>query len=138
MSDEGPGAGETNGGADADGFVAHRCEEGHLTYPGHAVCPDCGKPQTATVPLGNREATVVTWTIVTATPPGVREPNTLAIVEFDVEGATVRAIGGTTTSEIARGDAVRPVAVEELRDPEQCIRDASSQRWDGVRFAPVE
>lgn len=138
MSDESTESDGDDGGAGADGFVAHRCENGHLTYPGHSVCPDCGKPQTATVPLEDREATVLTWTIVTSTPPGVREPNTLAIVEFDVEGTTVRAIGGATTDEIAVGDAVRPVAVEELRDPDQCLRDAGSQRWDGVRFAPVE
>lgn len=137
MSDDQAVAPDT-GVAAGDDFVAHRCEEGHLTYPGHSVCPDCGKPQTATVALGDREATVVTWTTVASTPPGVREPNTLAIVEFDVEGTTVRAIGGTTTDEIARGDTVLPVAVEELRDPSKCIRDASSQRWDGVRFAPVE
>jgi uncharacterized OB-fold protein len=81
---------------------------------------------------------VVTWTTSHATPPGVRQPNTLAIVEFDVDGTPVRAIGQTTTDEVATGDTVRPVYVPELRDPDAGIRDPASHDWDGFRFEPVE
>ncbi len=116
---------------------AHRCPNGHLTYPGHHRCPDCGEPQVETVDLADRTATVVTWTTSTATPPGVRGPNPLAIVEFDVEGEPVRAIGGLTTGGVETGDEVRPVHVEQLRDPDAGVRLAASQSWDGYRFEPV-
>lgn len=116
---------------------AHRCANGHLTYPGHPRCPDCGEPQEDTVDLTDRTAAVVTWTVSTATPPGVRQPNPLAIVEFDVDGEPVRAIGGLTTDAVETGDEVRPVYVEALRDPDAGIRAAESQAWDGYRFEPV-
>jgi uncharacterized OB-fold protein len=119
-------------------FDAHRCPNGHLTYPGHGVCPECGHQQTETVDLADRTAEVVTWTTSTATPPGVREPNTLAIVEFDVEGTSVRVLGGTTTDEVETGDPVRPVHVDELREPGAGIREPASQAWDGYRFEPME
>jgi uncharacterized OB-fold protein len=119
------------------GLLAHQCPDGHLSYPGHERCPDCGKPQTGTVDLSDREGEVLTWTRSTATPPGVREENTLAIAAFDVEGETVRVIGGTT-GDVAIGDTVEPVYVEQLRDPEAGIREADSQAWDGYRFRPVE
>lgn len=119
-------------------LAAHRCPNGHLTYPGHDVCPDCGEPQTETVDLSERTGEVITWTTSTATPPGVRSPNTLAIVEFDVEGTPVRAIGQVTTDAVETGDAVEPVYVVQLRDPDAGIREPDSQRWDGFRFAPVE
>ncbi|MFA9427979.1 nucleic acid-binding protein, partial [Natronorubrum sp. A-ect3] len=79
----------------------------------------------------------VTWTKSTATPPGVREPNTLAIVEFDVEGTAVRAIVQLTTDDVETGDEVEPVYVEELREPGAGIREPESQDWDGYRFEPV-
>ncbi|MDX1747492.1 MAG: nucleic acid-binding protein, partial [Halobacteriales archaeon] len=112
--------------------------DGHITYPAHPRCPTCGRPQTATIDLADRAATVITWTVSEATPPGVRSPNPLAIVEFEVDGTAVRAIGGLTTDGIAIGDRVRPVYVEELRDPAAGIREPASQAWDGYRFAPVE
>jgi uncharacterized OB-fold protein len=130
-------------------LAAHVCPNGHVTCPGHALCPDCGEKQSATVDLGDRTGEVVTWTRSTATPPGVREPNTLAIVEFDVAGAvedlvdatdgdrTVRTIGGVTTDDVGTGDAVEPVYVEQLRDPEAGIKEPASQAWDGYRFDPV-
>ncbi|MFB6136473.1 MAG: Zn-ribbon domain-containing OB-fold protein [Halobacteriaceae archaeon] len=117
---------------------AHRCPNGHLSYPGHVRCPECGEPQDAgSVDLTDRTATVVTWTTSTATPPGVRQPNHLAIVEFEIEGASVRAIGQLTTGDVETGDAVRPVHVEELRDPDAGIREPDSQEWDGYRFEPA-
>ena len=116
---------------------ASRCPNGHLTYPDHPRCPTCGEPQIADIDLTNRTATVVTWTESTATPPGVRQPNTLAIVEFDVDGETVRVIG-QTTDDVDIGMEVEPVYAEELRDPDAGIRENASQEWDGFRFRPVE
>ena len=116
---------------------AHRCPNGHLTYPGHTRCPECGEHQTGTVDLSERRAEVITWTHSTATPPGVRQPNTIAIVEFDVDGESVRAIGQVTSDDVETGDAVEPVYVEELRDPEIGIKEPESQAWDGYRFEPV-
>ncbi len=116
---------------------AHRCPNGHLTCPAHELCPECGEPQDGTVDLSGRTARVVTWTTATATPPGVRAPNPLAIVAFDVDGETVRAIGQLTTDEVKTGDEVRPAYTEELRDPEAGIRDPDSHAWDGYRFEPV-
>ncbi|MFC7165820.1 Zn-ribbon domain-containing OB-fold protein [Halospeciosus flavus] len=119
-------------------FDAHACENGHLTYPGHERCPDCGAPQEETVDLSGETAEVVTWTTSTATPPGVRQPNHLAIVEFDVEGQAVRALGQLTTGEVEIGDEVRPVYASRLRNPDAGIRHPDSQEWDGFRFEPVE
>jgi len=128
-----------NAGANANAsFEAHRCSNDHLTYPGHPRCPECGEEQVETVDLSDRTAEVVTWTTSTATPPGVRQPNTLAIVEFEVEGEPVRAIGQVTTEEVAVGDRVSPVYVEQLREPGVGLKDADwDQEWDGYRFEPV-
>jgi uncharacterized OB-fold protein len=116
---------------------ANRYADGSITYPGHPIGPDGGEP-VGTVDLSEHTAEVVTWTTATATPPGVRQPNPLAIVEFDVDGEPVRAIGGLTTEDVEIGDTVRPVHVEELRDPGAGIREPASQEWDGYRFEPVE
>ena len=126
-------------------FDAHVCPNGHATCPGHALCPECGDPQEGTIDLTDRIGEVVTWTTSTATPPGVREPNTLAIIEFDVSDATegpdsddaVRAIGQATSDDIETGDAVEPVYVEELRDPDIGLKEPESTDWDGYRFDPV-
>jgi uncharacterized OB-fold protein len=91
-----------------------------------------------TVELTHRVGEILTWTTVSATPPGVREPNTLALVEFTVDDRSVRILGGTTTDEVSRGDRVRPAHVAQLRDPAVCIRENASQRWDGWRFEPAE
>ena len=117
---------------------AFECENGHLVMPDHPVCPDCGGAMTGTIDMSDRTATIVTWTTSTATPPGVRSPNHLAIVEFEVDGETVRTLGQLTTGDVETGDTVRPVYVDELRDPEAGIREAASQSWDGYRFEPVE
>jgi len=123
-------------------FDAHVCPNGHATYPGHPLCPDCGEPQEDTIDLTERIGEVVTWTKSTATPPGVRAPNTLAIVEFDVSDAVdadehVRAIGQVTVEDIETGDEVEPVYAEELRDPEIGLKEPESTEWDGYRFDPV-
>ncbi|GGL23043.1 hypothetical protein GCM10009037_03130 [Halarchaeum grantii] len=117
-------------------FEAYRCENGHVTYPAHTVCPECGAEQRETVDLTESVGTVVTWTTSTATPPGVREPNHLGIVEFDVEGESVRALG-QLTEPVESGEEVTPVYVAELRDPDAGIREKESQSWDGYRFSPV-
>jgi uncharacterized OB-fold protein len=150
MSDEGPAEAsdgdssngsadgdETQSGPATDAFLAGRCGCGHVTYPPHPVCPDCGAAQEETVDLSANEGEVLTWTTATTTPPGVREPNTVAVVAFEVEGQQIRALGGTTDA-VEIGDRVRPVYVEQLRDPGVCVRERASQRWDGVRFEPVE
>ena len=130
-----------DGGADAtnDGeptMDAARYPDGSLTYPPHPIGPG-GQEPVGTVDLSEYVAEVVTWTTSTATPPGVRQPNTLAIVEFDVDGEPVRAIGQVAADAIETGDTVRPVYCEELRDPEAGIREPESQAWDGFRFEPV-
>ncbi len=117
---------------------AHRCPNDHLTIPGHPRCPECSEPQAETVDLTDEIAEVVTWTTSTATPPGVRQPNHLAIVEFEVGGESVRTIGQLTTGDVEIGDEVRPVYEEELRDPDAGIREAASQEWGGYRFEPVD
>jgi len=64
-------------------------------------------------------------------------PRTLAIVEFDIDGEPVRALGQVTTADIEIGDAVEPVYVEELREPGAGIKKRNSaQDWDGYRFEP--
>ncbi|MFC7028031.1 Zn-ribbon domain-containing OB-fold protein [Halomicroarcula sp. GCM10025324] len=123
-------------------LVAGVCPNGHVSYPTHPRCPDCGEPQEETLDLSERTAEVVTWTTSTATPPGVRQPNTMAIVEFDLsdEGLTddfVRALGQVTTEDVETGDEVEPVYVEELRDPDVGIKEPESQDWDGYRWDPV-
>ncbi|MFB6130963.1 MAG: OB-fold domain-containing protein [Salinigranum sp.] len=123
---------------------AYRYPDGSITYPGHPVGPG-GEEPVGTVDLAEYTATVVTWTVSTATPPGVRQPNALAIVEFDVDGEPVRAVGQLvadgddeeSSPEVEIGDEVRPVYVEELRDPDAGIRIPESQAWDGYRFEPI-
>ncbi|MFB6205110.1 MAG: Zn-ribbon domain-containing OB-fold protein [Haloglomus sp.] len=116
---------------------AARYEDGSITYPAHPIGPDGSEP-VETVDLADYRAEVVTWTTSYATPPGVREPNTLAVVEFDVDGTPVRALGQCTTEDVEVGDTVEPVYAGELRDPDAGIREAESQDWDGYRFEPVE
>lgn len=139
---------------------ATRCPNDHYHYPSHPRCPDCGESPTERIDLSDREATVVTWTSAHSTPPGVRSPNYVAIVEFDLGesedangerdeddgrndgdgetgNGTVRAIGGLTTSEVEIGDRVRPVYVGRLREPGAGVREPESQEWDGYRFEPA-
>lgn len=122
---------------EVDSLRAVRYADGSVSYPGHPVGEDGGEP-VETIDLSEMKAEIVTWTSSTATPPGVRAPNHLAIVEFTLDdGETVRAIGQLTTDDVDIGDAVKPVYVDELRDPTQCIRVTASQSWDGYRFKPI-
>lgn len=116
---------------------AYRYEDGTITYPTHPYSTSGAEP-VETIDLADRTAEVVTWTVATATPPGVREPNPIAIVEFTINGESVRAIGQLTTENVSIGDTVRPVYAEELRDSNAGIRHPDSQSWDGYRFDPVE
>ena len=118
-------------------MTAYRYADGSVTYPGHPRGPDGNEP-VGTVDLSEHTAEVVTWTTSTATPPGVREPNHLAIVEFDVDGQPVRALGQLEAANVEIGDEVEPFHVDELRDPEAGIREPESQEWDGFRFRPIE
>lgn len=119
------------------GLTAHACGNGHVTYPGHYRCPECHEPQTGTIDLTEHTGTVITWTNSTSTPPGVREPNPIAIVEFDLDTGTVRVIGGLTTTNVSIGQSVKPVFEETLRDPNAGIRLPETQNWSGYRFAPL-
>lgn len=112
---------------------AYGCPNGHFTSPGHPRCPTCGELQQSTVDLTPKTGTVVTWTSVASTPPGVREPNTLALVEFELESDAVRVLGGTA-GDVSVGDDVRPKHVERLRDPDRSVRAGTDQPWDGFRF----
>jgi len=140
-------------------FEAAEYADGTVTYPPHTVSPN-GAERVGTVDLGDHAARVVTWTTSTATPPGVREPNTLAIVEFemgdDYDGPPVRALGQVASRgdavdgddsgdadepgdvDVDIGDRVEPVYADDLREPGAGIREPESQDWDGFRFRPVE
>ena len=115
---------------------AARYPDGSILYPAHPLGPD-GQEPVEMVDLSEYRATIITWTTSTATPPGVREPNHLAIVEFTVDGESVRAIGQLTTDEVAIGDAVEPVYAPELRDPDARIRDPESQSGHGYPVRPA-
>ncbi|MCQ4332943.1 nucleic acid-binding protein [Natronomonas sp. F2-12] len=116
---------------------AYRYEDGSISYPGHPRGRSGDEPVEA-IDLSEYTGEVVTWTTSTATPPGVREPNTLAIVEFEVKGTAVRALAQTTTDDVEIGTTVTPVYVEELREPGVGLKDADGpQEWDGYRFEPV-
>ncbi|WP_339103271.1 nucleic acid-binding protein [Haloterrigena salinisoli] len=121
---------------------AIRYEDGSISYPGHPRSRGGAEP-VETIDLSEYTGEVITWTTSTATPPGVRQPNTLAVVEFEIgetsdgESRSVRAIGQVTTDDIETGDEVEPVYVEELREPDAGIREPESQDWDGYRFEPV-
>lgn len=114
---------------------AHVCENDHLTVPGHPRCPTCGEPQERTLDLTGETGSVLTWTAVESTPPGVREPNLLAVVEFTTDVGPVRVLGGTV-GEVTVGDTVEPVFVDQLRDPAASVREGTEQPWSGFRFEP--
>ena len=116
---------------------AAKYPDGSILYPAHPVGPDGNEP-VGTVDLTEYTATLITWTTSTATPPGVREPNHIGIVEFDVDGEPVRAIGQLTTNDVEIGDELETVYDAELREPGAGIREPESQAWDGYRFRPVE
>jgi|AntRauTorcE11898_2_1112593.scaffolds.fasta_scaffold00005_165 uncharacterized OB-fold protein len=154
-ADDATGADDQGNSADPT-FEAAEYADGTITYPPHTVSPN-GAERVGTVDLRAYEGRVVTWTTSTATPPGVREPNTLAIVEFDMgddyDGPVVRALGQVAPHgdadddagpdapgdvDIDIGDRVEPVYADDLREPGAGIREPESQDWDGFRFRPVE
>jgi len=116
---------------------AARYPDGTILYPPHPLGPD-GNESVGTVDLSEYTATLITWTTSTATPPGVRQPNHIGIVEFDVDGEPVRAVGQLTTNEVEIGQEVETVYSEELREPGAGIREPESQSWDGYQFQPIE
>ncbi|MFW6382442.1 MAG: nucleic acid-binding protein [Haloferacaceae archaeon] len=117
-------------------MAAARYPDGTILYPPHPLGPD-GEEPVDTVDLSEYTAEIVTWTSSTATPPGVRQPNHLAIVAFDVDGERVRAIGQLTTDDVAIGETVEPVYVDELREPGAATGSARSSRiGDGA--TPVD
>ena len=116
---------------------ATKYDDGTISVPSHPRGLSGGEP-VEEIDLTEHVATIVTWTTSQATPPGVRQPNHLAIVEFEVEGQAVRALGQLTTEEVEIGDEVTPVYVEELREPGAGIREPESQTWDGYRFEPTQ
>jgi len=128
-------------------FEAAEYDDGSITYPPHPVGPN-GSERVGTIDLGDYEGRVITWTTSMATPPGVREPNTLAIVEFDLDegydGPPVRALGQVAedaegdTYAVDIGERVEPVHADELREPGAGIREPESQSWNGFRFRPVD
>lgn len=119
-------------------LAAGRCVNGHLRYPVHPQCPVCGADIQDTVDVSDETGEIITWTESTSTPPGVRTPNPIAIVELTTSDRTVRAIGQLTTGNVEIGDTVRPVPVDSLRDPDAgLIRETTSQSWDGYLFEPV-
>lgn len=116
---------------------AYRYEDGSISYPGHPRSRDGSEP-VETIDLSEYTGEVLTWTTSTATPPGVRQPNTLAIVEFDVDGTAVRALGQTTSEDVEIGTEVKAVYAEELREAGVGLKAADGpQEWDGYRFDPV-
>ncbi|MDR9411707.1 MAG: OB-fold domain-containing protein [Haloferacaceae archaeon] len=117
--------------------AAARYADGSVGYPAHPIGPD-GDAATGEVSLADAVGTVETWTRSTAPPPGVRAPNLLAIVSFDVTGGPVRMIGQVDAEAIAIGDRVRLGPPTELRDPAAALRPAAVQSYTGHRFVPVE
>ena len=149
MSEHEPDTGENHGEA---AFEAAEYAGGAVSYPPHPIGPD-GTERVGTVDLREHEARIVTWTTSTATPPGVRAPNTLAIVEFEMgseyDGPPVRALGQVAVRDgdgdeeddqfdVDIGDRVEPVYAKDLREPGAGIREPESQDWDGFRFRPVD
>lgn len=116
---------------------ATKYDDGTISIPHHPRGREGGEP-VEKIDMTERVGEIVTWTTSTATPPGVRQPNYLAIVEFEMEGQAVRALGQLTTDDVEIGDEVTLVYVEELREPGAGIREPESQTWDGYRFEPTQ
>ncbi|MFC3476783.1 PhlB family protein [Halobacterium litoreum] len=78
-----------------------------------ARCPSCGGTDFASVEVG--EGVVVATTVSRVTPPGVREPNHLAIARF----GDVQVTAQVADEELTAGDAVVLAGDYELRDGER-------------------
>lgn len=94
-------------------FVCTSCE--HRWYYSGERCPECGAEDVDTYQLA--EGRVVATTTVHATPPGVREPNSLAIVRFD----DITLIAQLEDETIETGDDVTFGEESVLRDGDTAI-----------------
>lgn len=80
------------------GFVCTNCSE--RWYYTRRRCPACHSDTIETYKLGR--GTVVTTTLVTVTPPDVREPNDIGLVRF----GAVSLIAQLSESGLSAGDTV--------------------------------
>ena len=122
---------------DAPVPTAAEYADGSVGYPMHPIGPD-GHAPVGEVALTGRAGTVETWTESTATPPGVRAPNLLAIVSFDLPGGPVRMIGQVDADAVAIGDRVHLGPPTQLREPDSGLRPTAVQSYVGHRFVPAE
>jgi uncharacterized OB-fold protein len=122
---------------DTPAATAAEYSDGSVGYPMHPIGPD-GHAPLGEVALTGLTGTVETWTESTATPPGVRAPNLLAIVSIDVPGGPVRMIGQVAADTVAIGDRVQLGPPTQLRDPDSGLRPTAVQSYVGHRFVPVE
>ncbi|MFB6282648.1 MAG: nucleic acid-binding protein [Halobacteria archaeon] len=125
-------------------LVARKCDEGHYSFTDQDACPRCGTELSMEKDLSDTSGKVVAATVSRATPDGVRTPNPLATVEFNLEEGTVTKTGQLTENAVREGelvvesgDLVEPVYVEQLRDTGESFKHEESQGWGGYRFCPV-
>ncbi|MFC3959169.1 Zn-ribbon domain-containing OB-fold protein [Halovivax cerinus] len=94
-------------------FVCTACD--HRWYYTRQRCPACGAADADTYELGT--GSVLATTTVHATPPGVRQPNPLAIVAFE----HVSLVAQLADETIETGDAVTFGDEAVLRDGDEPI-----------------
>ncbi|AHG01220.1 hypothetical protein HALLA_02260 (plasmid) [Halostagnicola larsenii XH-48] len=98
--------------AGSDGIDrAFECEScSNRWYYTRARCTDCGSTAFETYPL--ETGRVMATTTVHATPPGVRAPNRLALVQFD---GGIRLIAQVRGPPVSSGDSVEFGDIVTLR-----------------------
>lgn len=107
----------------SDVFECSTC--GNRTFYRKDRCPDCGDNRFKKWDPGIGE--VVSLTRVHVTPPGVREPNTLGLVEFDGGANIIVQLEG----ELEVGDEVR------LAD-DRVLRADGDDTITGLRAVPAD